>query len=133
EYDGLGRLASVARAKHPAVSYGYDALGRVASRTVDGKTIRFVYEDTNKVAELAADDSVKRSFVYGLGDEPLAYCKSGRWTFLHLDERRTSCAYTDESGALVATVELDPWGRALATSGDVKGRPVFFAGRPYDP
>lgn len=130
-YDAFGRLEEVQRVGRPAVRYGYDALGRLATRSAEGLTTRYVYDGLRLVAEI----SPQRTRVYAHGpdlDEPLAYRDDqGPWVFLHADERGTILAYSDAQGARIDAARYSPEG-ALEQA-PRPGRPLRYAGHRYDP
>lgn len=129
-YDGFGRLVEVRRAGAPKVTYGYDALNRIARRTVSGKTTHFVYEGMRLLAEVGPGTRV-RLYVHGPElTAPLAYVEDGRWTYLHSNDQGHVLAYSDANGKRVAQAEFAPFGEVrTAPKGD---RPMFFAGQRYD-
>lgn len=137
-YDAFGRLVEVTRVEagdSRLVRYAYDGLGRVVARTTDEGTTRYLYERGQRLAELGPGDRV-RVWIHGPStDEPLAYIdviegEVGDWVYLHADALGTVLAYSDEEGAAVDRVALDPWGEVLeAPEGD---RALLFAGRLVD-
>lgn len=131
-YDPFGRLVSVKRAGGPRVTYGYDGLGRIVTRDVDGAVTRFVFDGPRLLAELGPGERL-RTYVYGPAlDEPLAYRDGdGAWVFLHADALGHVLAYSDEAGARVDSTALDPWG--VTTRFTTEARPTFFSGRLVDP
>jgi RHS repeat-associated protein len=134
DYDGVGRLTRAARAGRPIVDYTYDPLGRVLTRTVAGKTTRFVHDGERLLAEVGPGPRV-RVYVWGpADDEPLAWCERDgddapwRVRFVVVSDLHTSLVHTDEHGHVVAEDDLDPWGAGRAAT----DRPVFFAGHLVD-
>lgn len=130
-YDGFGRLVEAQRAGRPAVRYTYDALGRLASRSLAGRTTRYVYDGLRLIAEL----SPGRTRVYAQGadlDEPLAYRDgAGPWVYLHADARGTVLAYSDARGHRIDAARYSPEG--VLEEAPRAGRPLRFAGHVYDP
>jgi YD repeat-containing protein len=56
-WDARGRMTSAQLPGGQSVSYGYDALGRRASRTANGSTTKFLYDGTDVVLDKANDGS----------------------------------------------------------------------------
>src|SRR5690606_6956711 len=81
EWDAGHRLLSVRDGGGNETRMEYDALGRRVSKSVEGRTTRFYWDDETLAAELT-DDGTEREFVYRPGSfTPLAAIDTGVWFF----------------------------------------------------
>ncbi len=145
DYDAMHRLVSVTRKSDNAevVRIGYDALGRMASLTVNGKTVFFSYDMRQRIIEETADDGTTTiaSYVYGTGqDELLLMERGGQTTYFHYGAVRNVLVATDEAGNIVERYQYDPYGQVfiLAPDGTSRatsaiGASFFFKGKRYIP
>ena len=124
EWDSLGRLTKVRDSSTNAVisAYTYDALDRLRTVARGSSTIRFHYVGTTTQVSEIVDDATgtsqlkvgnswsgERLAVWtGSGSNPRYYGSNG-----HGDTTWTA----DGSGAVIATLRYDPWGRLAASSG----------------
>ena len=138
-WNGQYQLTSVSTNGVVAESYTYDPLGRRASTTSGGATVRHVYDGAHCVADLDAAGAVVRSYTWGPGiDNLLAVtCHSGSssTTYYALtDIQGTVHGFADADGNLVARYTYDAWGNLLdsdvAVSGLADNR-YLFQGREY--
>jgi RHS repeat-associated protein len=126
-WDARSRLTQIGLANGQTVSYGYDAAGRLASRTAGGRTTRYLYDGLSIVLDLADHGNV--DYLNGLGIDDKLRQTSGADThyFLH-DHLGSTLALTDASGAVVEHQQYEPYG---ATSGSSLTR-YGFTGRELD-
>ncbi|MWP62379.1 RHS repeat-associated core domain-containing protein [Gilliamella sp. Pas-s25] len=64
EYDCRHRLIKVIKPTGLIITYTYDAFNRRTSKTVDGKTTEFIWQDHKLIAECADNDKFWRSYIY---------------------------------------------------------------------
>ena len=128
------------------ISPANDPLGRLASTTTAGTTIRHVYDGAHCVADTDATGTLLRSYTWGPGiDNLLAVtCHDGgvATTYYALtDIQGTVHGFADASGELFETYAYDAWGNVLAVR-DGNGLPIpnqqsqiqnrfLFQGREY--
>ncbi len=125
DYNARGQLVGWRGASE--ASYGYDAAGRLNSRTVAGQTLEYLWSG----AQLARiDDAVwVRS---GMG-EVEAIVQDGRVFFVHRDARGSTVAITDVAGDQVASYRYTAFGAPTAAVGPMATLPVpRFQGQIYD-
>ena len=127
-------------------SYAYDPLGRRASTTSGGTTIRHVYDGAHCVADLDSSGALLRSYIWGPGiDNLLAVtCHSGSSATTYYaitDIQGTVHGFADAGGNLVESYAYDAWGNVLSVR-DASGLPIqnlkspignryLFQGREY--
>jgi RHS repeat-associated protein len=112
------------------VSYTYDSLGRMLSRThsVDGIT-KFKWDGWDLVRETAPDDTVTRYFLPGAGGELLSFERGGVVYQVHADALGSVRKVTDDEGDVVFSASYSPWGQTLSVTDNVPGGwPYRFVG-----
>jgi RHS repeat-associated protein len=139
-YDRENRLASASSAAL-AVSYSYDALGRLIQRVAGNSTNRLYYAGWQLIAEYDGTGALQRKYVYGPGiDEPIRVTANGTNYYYHQDGLGSVTEITDGTGNLVESYRYDVYGtptilapdsRLLTTS--LIGNRFLFTGRDYDP
>jgi RHS repeat-associated protein/uncharacterized repeat protein (TIGR01451 family) len=58
QWDSRGRIIQATLPGGKTVTYGYDPLGRLASRTVNGSTTRFLYSGGDVILDIASDGAL---------------------------------------------------------------------------
>jgi RHS repeat-associated protein len=125
-YDGRGNLTSQGTTLYSytaenrlisgpnASSFSYDAIGRLAQSSSGAGVSRFQYDGTDLVAEYNGSNQLLRRYVHGPGtDEPLLWYEGAgtsdrRW--LHQDERGSTVAVSNATGAMLAVNAYDEYG-----------------------
>jgi RHS repeat-associated protein len=112
-------------------SFKYDAAGRRIERNINGKTIQYLYDGLNIVAELE-NGSITASYVGGLRtDEIFARRdRSGIRYFLR-DGLGSTIVLTDHNGTSKTTYSYAPYGNTLVT-GEQTDNPFQYTGREND-
>ena len=136
DWNGQYQLTSVKRNGVLLESYSYDALGRRASTTSAGGTIRHVYDDNWQcIADIDEQDNVVASYVWGEGIDNLLAVKIGETTYYALtDVQGTVWGYVDSSNSVVARWLYDAWGNVLDESVSVPALATIryrFQGREW--
>src|ERR1044071_5450450 len=102
-----------------SVSYGYDALGRRASRTGGGQTTSFLYDGADVVLDRNGDGSTV-DYLNGAGtDDKLRQRGSGAPTspqYFLTDHLGSTAALTDAGGAGVERQSYEPFGYSPGSS-----------------
>jgi RHS repeat-associated protein len=111
------------------VDYGYDGLGRLATRSFGGLTTNFLYSGSEIVLDKASDGS-SIDYLAGLGvDEKLRQSSAGGPLYFVQDHLLSVAALTDASGGVVERNQYEPFGNNAAGSLTRYG----FTGRERDP
>jgi RHS repeat-associated protein len=139
-YDRENRLASASSAAL-AVSYSYDALGRLIQRVAGNSTNRLYYAGWQLIAEYDGTGALQRKYVYGPGiDEPIRVTANGTNYYYHQDGLGSVTEITDSTGNLVEQYRYDVYGAAtfynatgVATNSSAIGNRLLFTGRDRDP
>jgi RHS repeat-associated protein len=114
------------------LTLAYDALDRVAVRTVDGQARRCVYDGADLIAEYNQAGTLLRRFVHGVGtDDPIRMTTgAGAHYYYHRDHMGSVIALSDAAGTAVEVYAYSPFGEPTSTG--TRGNPFFFAGRIYE-
>lgn len=126
-WDARNRLTAIngftAGCSPLSADFRYDALGRRIEKTINGKTIRYLYDGLDIVQEIE-NGTAGASYVRTLDiDEPLARIRSGGARYYHRDALGSVIALTDGSGSATSAYTYGPlrkagrfpiyWGRDL--------------------
>jgi RHS repeat-associated protein len=115
-YDVEGRLATAYQTglPSPVATYGYDAFGRLASRSANGTTILYVHDvNDHIVAETDVTGATQREYIW-LGDIPVAVvdgvASNPTLYYVHSDHLARPAKMTDANQNLVWDVIYAPFG-----------------------
>ncbi|MBI4691734.1 MAG: hypothetical protein HY754_15955, partial [Nitrospirae bacterium] len=113
-------------------SFKYDALGRRIEKTINGKTINYLYDGLDIIQEIE-NGTVTANYIRSLNiDEPLARIKSdGSVRYYQQDALGSVIALTDENGTIKTQYKYSPFGD-VETIGEQSDNPFQFAGREND-
>jgi RHS repeat-associated protein len=111
-------------------SFGYDALNRRISKTINGATTQFVYDGWDVTQEIKA--GVKTNYVRTLNiDEPLTRITGTTIRHYVTDALGSIMALANDTGATKTTYVYDAFGNATAT-GETSDNPFQYTGREND-
>jgi RHS repeat-associated protein len=112
-------------------SFKYDAFGRRIEKTVNGRTIQYLYDGDDIVQEIE-NGTVSANYLRTLIiDEPLVYLGANGLRFYQTDALGSVIALTDETGGPKTQYLYDPFGNATIT-GEVSDNPFQYTGREND-
>jgi RHS repeat-associated protein len=113
-------------------NFKYDALGRRIEKTINGRTIQYLYDGLDIVQEIE-NTVVSANYVRTMNiDEPLARVKAdGSVRYYQQDALGSVIALTDDTGAVKTQYSYDPFGGATI-SGEVSDNPFQYTGREND-
>ncbi len=96
-------------------SFTYDGLGRRTSKTVNGRTIQFIYDGGDIVAEIDSQEGLV-TYLRGLAiDDPFIRQTSAREEYYHHDALGSTLALSDGTGTTTTTYAYDPFGNSVIT------------------
>ena len=112
--------------------FEYDALGRRIEKTINGRTIQYLYDDLDIVQEIENGlPSVNYMRTMSI-DEPLARIEAnGTVRYYQTDALGSVIALTDQTGAVKTQYQYDPFGNVTIT-GDTSDNPFQYTGREND-
>jgi RHS repeat-associated protein len=113
-------------------SFEYDALGRRIQKTINGRTIQYVYDGMDIIQEIE-NGQVTANYVRTLSiDEPLVRIKSdGTVRYYQRDALGSVITLTDGTGTVQTTYTYDPFGN-VTISGQTSDNPFQYTGREND-
>lgn len=130
EWDSRGRLVGITG---PTVDarFRYDALGRRIERTINGRTLRAIYDGMQMIGEVAGG-VVDSTYLTGLQvDEMLTrHTAAGARTYL-TDALGSVIAQTDGDQKPISWYNYSPYGEVVVV-GDDEHSPVQYTGREND-
>ena len=116
-----------------AASFTYDALGRRIQKTINGRTIQYLYDGKDIVQELESGLPAVR-YIRTLNiDEPLARIElaTNKVRYYYTDALGSIIGLSDESGQQVTRYAYDAFGQ-VAISGEMSDNPFQYTGREND-
>ncbi len=115
-----------------SASFQYDAMGRRIEKTVNGRTIAYLYDGLDIIQEIE-NGTVTVNYIRTLNiDEPLARIKSdGTVRYYQTDALGSVIALTDETGAIKTQYVYDPFGNTTVI-GEPSDNPFQYTGREND-
>jgi RHS repeat-associated protein len=103
-----------------SVSLSYDPMGRLSQTSSGAGTTQFAYDGDQLIAEYNASNQLLRRYVYtSAADEPLVWYEGSGTTarsWLHMDERGSIVAVSEDSGQLFAINRYDDYGVPASTN-----------------
>jgi len=115
-----------------AAAFKYDALGRRIEKTINGVTIKYVYDGLDIIQEKNASGTVTVNYIRTLNiDEPLARIKSTTIRHYKTDALGSVIGLTDDKGAVKTGYSYDPFGNVTIT-GEASDNPFQYTGREND-
>lgn len=140
DYDQAGRLTSFTGAT--TATYQYNGIGLRTSKTVDGATTTFVWDDA-PTPNILTDST--NSYLYGPDGLPIEHLgAAGSFWYVH-DQIGSTCALLNGSGAVAGSYSYTPYGRATVAGtattplqytgqySDSESGLIYLRARYYDP
>jgi len=115
-----------------SASFKYDAIGRRIEKTINGRTIEYLYDGLDIVQEIE-DGMVTVNYIRTLNiDEPLARITSdGTIRYYHADALGSIIALTDDLGNVRTQYNYSPFGETELI-GEPSDNPFQYTGREND-
>ena len=128
QWDARNRLIGVTGGT--TAVFAYDALGRRASKSINGASIQFIYDRNDIVAEIGGG-TVSAKYLRSLSiDEPFVRQTNDGSEYYHVDALASSLALSDGSGTPITTHEYEPFGMSV-NSGE-SSNALHYTGREED-
>jgi RHS repeat-associated protein len=109
-YDAAQRMTGL-QSPTTTASYGYDGDGLRMSKTVDGVTSQFTWDQSGSLPLLLSDGT--NAYVYGPGDMPIEQITESTVVDLHQDGQGSTRLLTSSSGAVGGTYSYDAYGNVI--------------------
>jgi RHS repeat-associated protein len=142
EWDARGRMKRATLANGQQVSYGYDAVGRRASRAVNDLATNFLYDGLDVVLDRGSDGETVDYLNAGIDDKLRQSSVSGPLYFLQ-DHQGSTAGLLDGDGNVVERAQYEAFGGssggALTRYGytgrehDAETGLIYYRARWYDP
>lgn len=134
-WDSRNRLIGVsgftADCKPLTASFKYDALNRRIEKSINGKTIEYLYDGQDIIQEIE-NGVVITKYLRGLNiDEILGREGNEGKRYYLMDGLGSIIALTDTNGVIKTSYAYDPYGRT-SISGDPSDNPFQYTGREND-
>ena len=133
-YDHENRLVEVKQVADGATvaSYAYDYRGLRVSKTTAAGTIRYHWDDKQRlVRESDANGSTIAQYYY-MGIQLVAMEKAGTLYYVHTNYRGDVVGVSDQNKNIIANYTYGPFGEPLTQTGDANIIPFRYAGYYYD-
>jgi YD repeat-containing protein len=126
QWDVRDRLIGISGSGVTA-SFSYDALGRRASKTVNGQTLGYQYDG----ADIIQDSNSQ--YLQGVGiDDVLSRTTNGNSEYYLKDHLGTTVALADQSGNLATQYSYSPYGQVSKTGTSSSSNYFTYTGREDD-
>ncbi|MFZ6864508.1 DUF6765 family protein, partial [Undibacterium sp. Ji67W] len=113
-YTPAGQIEHVYDQQNKLIAtYRYNSLQQRISKTAQGKTTYFLWQQNQLVAEINADGKINTQYLYfneGQTSTPIAKLDADDTYFIHTDHRAAPIAMTDAQQKIVWQEDLTPWG-----------------------
>lgn len=126
-YDATGQQATGGFTGYLLQQY-YDGNGLRAKKSETGVVTYYLRSSVlggQVIAEISSSGALQRGYVY-LGGQLLAVQQSNAVSWIHQDPIVKSKRVTNGSGAVVSTIELDPWGGSTNRNNNDAFQPHAF-------
>ncbi|MDN7226744.1 DNRLRE domain-containing protein [Planococcus sp. N064] len=134
-YDEFDQLIEIQNLNGTTISsYSYDDQGRRLSKTTNGKTVKYHYNQGINVAfETDASNTITAEYTYDLEGLPLTLTKNNQMYYYVYNSNSEIIGLTDVKGDFVASYSYDAWGNILSTSGSMASEnPYRYKGYQFD-
>jgi len=112
-----------------SASHAYDALGRRVSKTLNGATTVYQYDDEEIVAEIK-DGAIVAQYLNGLSSDEKFVRQSSSPEYYHVDANGSTLALTGTSGIVETHYSYDPFGNTTITGASTN--PFQYTSREND-
>ncbi len=130
-YDDRNRMVGSDQGVTDLGDYDYNGRGERVKKTASGVTTYFIYSnDGMLIAEADGTGAIVREYLYQDGQR-LAVSEGSNLYYFHIDHLGTPQGMTDETGAVVWSVDFTPFGGVHVQSG-AQGSELRFPGQYFD-
>ena len=132
KFDQLTEIKSLSGKS--VATYTYDEEGRRISKTVEGVTTNYHYDQgINVLFETDSQGNITKEYSYDQSGFPLTMTYNNKIYYYILNGQKDVVGLTDSTGAFVAQYEYDVWGNIISQSGNLASvNPLRYKGYHYD-
>ncbi|MGM7636585.1 RHS repeat-associated core domain-containing protein [Bacillus sp. Hm123] len=133
-YNKLNELVEIQTLSGQTVAkYTYNEDGRCISKTVNGQTTYYHYDEDQVLFETDSAGAITAEYSYDDYGRPLMMTRDGKTYYYVLNEHKDVVALTDVSGNIVASYTYDAWGNILSKNGAMADvNPYRYASYRHD-
>lgn len=138
-YDDENRLVKDSSSPASVITYGYDALNRRVTKTINGNTLKYTYSGTAQIEERNSGNLILSRTIFTGFLTPVINERNGNSYYYHQNELNSVEAISNSSGRLIENYRYDAYGKPsrydslnnpLASS--IAGNRFGFTGQEFD-
>ncbi len=138
-YDAENRLVKDSLSPASVITYGYDAMNRRVTKTINGNTLKYTYSGAAQIEERNSSNTLLNRTVFAGFLSPVLNEKDGNSYYYHQNELNSVEAISNSNGRLIESYRYDVYGKLsrydslnnlLASS--IAGNRFGFTGQEYD-
>ena len=138
-YDAENRLTKDSASPASVITYGYDALNRRITKTINGSILKYTYSGAAQIEERdGSNNLLNRTVVTGFLS-PVMNENSGNSYYYHQNELNSVEAISNSSGRLIESYQYDAYGKLSRFDSlnnpllsSLAGNRFGFTGQEYD-
>ncbi len=138
-YDADNRLVKDSSSPASVVTYGYDAINRRVTKTINGNTLKYSYSGAAQIEERNSSNVLLNRTVFNGFLSPVMNEKNGNKFYYHPNELGSVEAISNNSGRLLESYRYDVYGKLSRydslnnpLAGSLAGNRFGFTGQEYD-
>lgn len=138
-YDAENRLIQDSASPARVVKYGYDAINRRITKTVNGQLYKYSYSGVAQIEERDAAGDLLNRTVFTNFLSPVLNEKNGESFYYHANELGSVEAITNSNGRVIEKYNYDAYGKLSRfdslnnpLAGSMAGNRFGFTGQEYD-
>jgi RHS repeat-associated protein len=138
-YDAENRLTKDSASPTSVITYGYDALNRRITKTINGSTLKYTYSGAAQIEERDVSNNLLNRTVFTGFLSPVMNENSGNSYYYHQNELNSVEAISNSSGRLIESYRYDAYGKPTRYDSlnnplpySIAGNRFGFTGQEYD-
>lgn len=131
-WDAKDRLRRLTLPTGEEWEYQYDPFGRRIRKKSGQKEIRFIWNGNALLHEIGPDKRIRSWGFDPAGFRPIFKLEEGKLSTVLCDHLGTPKELVNENGKVTWSLNLDPWGSAMESVGDLDDCPFRFQGQYFD-
>ncbi len=138
-YDAENRLIKDSSSPSTVITYGYDAINRRVTKTINGNTLKYTYSGVAPIEERNSSNVLLNRTVFNGFLSPVMNEKNGNQFYYHPNELGSVEAISNNSGRLLESYRYDVYGKLSRydslnnpLAGSLAGNRFGLTGQEYD-